>query len=248
MANADARSRCASGAATPAAARFKEYQRAAEEGMVVLDVIHRIQATQAGDLAVRWNCKAGKCGSCSAEINGKPRLMCMTRMNIFSRGRAHHGRADEDLPADQGPGHRRLVQLREGQDHPRLQAEAEGSGRHAPDVPGRRRPQSRSSASASSASCARTSATSSATTRRTSRPSPARASSCGWPRSRCTRWTRNDRLELIKQRRASATATSRSAAPKCAPSTSTSPTTRSSRSRSASSPSTTTRWSGPGGS
>jgi succinate dehydrogenase / fumarate reductase iron-sulfur subunit len=49
--------------------------------MVVLDAIHRIQATQAGDLAVRWNCKAGKCGSCSAEINGKPRLMCMTRLN-----------------------------------------------------------------------------------------------------------------------------------------------------------------------
>ncbi len=53
------------------------------EGEVVLDVIHRIQATQATDLAVRWNCKAGKCGSCSAEINGRPRLMCMTRMNIF---------------------------------------------------------------------------------------------------------------------------------------------------------------------
>jgi succinate dehydrogenase / fumarate reductase iron-sulfur subunit len=53
------------------------------EGEVVLDVIHRIQATQAQDLAVRWNCKAGKCGSCSAEINGRPRLMCMTRMNTF---------------------------------------------------------------------------------------------------------------------------------------------------------------------
>ena len=49
--------------------------------MVVLDVVHKIQAEQAPNLAVRWNCKAGKCGSCSAEINGKPRLMCMTRMN-----------------------------------------------------------------------------------------------------------------------------------------------------------------------
>ena len=46
----------------------------ANEGEVVLDVIHRVQATQMGDLAVRWNCKAGKCGSCSMEINGKPRL------------------------------------------------------------------------------------------------------------------------------------------------------------------------------
>jgi succinate dehydrogenase / fumarate reductase, iron-sulfur subunit len=54
------------------------------EGEVVLDVIHRLQATQTPDLAVRWNCKAGKCGSCSAEVNGKPRLMCMTRMSTFA--------------------------------------------------------------------------------------------------------------------------------------------------------------------
>ncbi|MCA5892317.1 succinate dehydrogenase/fumarate reductase iron-sulfur subunit [Isoptericola sp. NEAU-Y5] len=54
------------------------------DGEVVLDVIHRIQATQAPDLAVRWNCKAGKCGSCSAEIDGRPRLMCMTRMSQFA--------------------------------------------------------------------------------------------------------------------------------------------------------------------
>src|ERR1700710_2178141 len=53
------------------------------EGEVVLDIIHRLQSTQAGDLAVRWNCKAGKCGSWSAEINGGPRLLCMTRMSIF---------------------------------------------------------------------------------------------------------------------------------------------------------------------
>src|SRR5664279_1388239 len=53
------------------------------EGEVVLDIIHRLQATQAGDLAVRWNCKAGKCGSCSAEINGRPRLLCMTRMSTY---------------------------------------------------------------------------------------------------------------------------------------------------------------------
>jgi succinate dehydrogenase / fumarate reductase iron-sulfur subunit len=54
------------------------------EGEVVLDIIHRLQATQAPDLAVRWNCKAGKCGSCSAEVNGRPRLMCMTRMSVFT--------------------------------------------------------------------------------------------------------------------------------------------------------------------
>jgi succinate dehydrogenase / fumarate reductase iron-sulfur subunit len=62
---------------------YADYDVEAEEGEVVLDVVHRLQATQANDLAVRWNCKAGKCGSCSAEVNGIPRLMCMTRMNVL---------------------------------------------------------------------------------------------------------------------------------------------------------------------
>jgi succinate dehydrogenase / fumarate reductase iron-sulfur subunit len=66
--------------------RFEPYTVPADEGMVVLDVIHKIQALRAPDLAVRWNCKAGKCGSCSAEINGHARLMCMTRMNTFAPG------------------------------------------------------------------------------------------------------------------------------------------------------------------
>jgi len=60
---------------------FEEYRTAVSDGMVVLDAIHQIQSESANDLAVRWNCKAGKCGSCSAEINGMPRLMCMTRLN-----------------------------------------------------------------------------------------------------------------------------------------------------------------------
>ena len=60
---------------------FKDYTTETAPGMVVLDAIHQIQADQANDLAVRWNCKAGKCGSCSAEINGKPKLMCMTRLS-----------------------------------------------------------------------------------------------------------------------------------------------------------------------
>ncbi len=65
---------------------FKDYTTEAEDGMVVLDVVHQLQATQAPDLAVRWNCKAGKCGSCSAEINGHPRLMCMTRLSQLPEG------------------------------------------------------------------------------------------------------------------------------------------------------------------
>ena len=62
---------------------FHDYTTEISAGMVVLDAVHRVQAEQANDLAVRWNCKAGKCGSCSAEINGNPRLMCMTRLNTL---------------------------------------------------------------------------------------------------------------------------------------------------------------------
>ncbi len=71
----------------PGGGEFSEYRTEITTGMVVLDAVHRIQAESAPDLACRWNCKAGKCGSCSAEVNGKPRLMCMTRMS--------------DLPPDQ---------------------------------------------------------------------------------------------------------------------------------------------------
>ena len=66
--------------------QLTDYEVEANEGEVVLDILHRLQATQAGDLAVRWNCKAGKCGSCSMEINGRPRLACMMRMSIFEPG------------------------------------------------------------------------------------------------------------------------------------------------------------------
>jgi succinate dehydrogenase / fumarate reductase iron-sulfur subunit len=59
---------------------FHGYTTEVAPGMVVLDALLRIQAEQANDLAIRWNCKAGRCGSCSAEINGMPRLMCMTRL------------------------------------------------------------------------------------------------------------------------------------------------------------------------
>jgi succinate dehydrogenase / fumarate reductase, iron-sulfur subunit len=60
---------------------FQDYTTEISSGMVVLDAVHKIQSEQAHDLAVRWNCKAGKCGSCSAEINGRPKLMCMTRLS-----------------------------------------------------------------------------------------------------------------------------------------------------------------------
>ena len=63
-----------------------EYQIPTAPGMVVLDAVHSVQAQHSPDLAVRWNCKAGKCGSCGAEVNGKPRLMCMDRMDNYPDG------------------------------------------------------------------------------------------------------------------------------------------------------------------
>ena len=68
---------------TAAGGGFQDYSTGVTSGMVVLDAVHQIQAESAHDLAVRWNCKAGKCGSCSAEINGMPKLMCMTRLNTL---------------------------------------------------------------------------------------------------------------------------------------------------------------------
>ncbi len=65
--------------------RFVDYEVELAEGMTVLDALHRVQASQAHDLALRWNCKAGKCGSCSAEIDGRPALMCMTRLSSLKR-------------------------------------------------------------------------------------------------------------------------------------------------------------------
>jgi succinate dehydrogenase / fumarate reductase iron-sulfur subunit len=67
----------------PKGGKFQDFTTEVAEGMVVLDAVLKVQAEQANDLAVRWNCKCGKCGSCSAEINGKPKLMCMTRLNTL---------------------------------------------------------------------------------------------------------------------------------------------------------------------
>jgi succinate dehydrogenase / fumarate reductase iron-sulfur subunit len=69
-----------------AGGRLVDYTVPVSEGEVVLDVLHHLQAAQANDLAIRWNCKAGKCGSCSAEVNGRPALLCMTRLSALPPG------------------------------------------------------------------------------------------------------------------------------------------------------------------
>ena len=105
----------------------------------MLDIIHRLQATQAGDLAVRWNCKAGKCGSCSAEINGRPRLMCMTRMSTFAEDETvtvtplRTFPVIRDLVTDVSFNYEKAAQI------PAFTPPAAGRRRQPPDAAGRRR-------------------------------------------------------------------------------------------------------------
>ena len=115
-----------------------DYQVEVNEGEVVLDVLHRLQATQANDLAIRWNCKAGKCGSCSMEINGRPRLGVHDPDVDLRRGRDADHHPDAHLPGDPGPGHGRVVQLREGPADPVVHPGPVGQARRVPDAAGRR--------------------------------------------------------------------------------------------------------------
>ena len=170
--------------------RFQEYRTEVSEGMVVLDAVHAIQAKQAPDLACRWNCKAGKCGSCSAEINGKPKLMCMTRLERAAGRQARHGRAAARVPAPQGSRHRRLVELRGQEEDQAVHAAPAGRARrHLAHGSRPTSTASRNSASASSVFSARTSVTSCAITASTGVHRPAASTSTS-RRSRCTRSTR----------------------------------------------------------
>ncbi len=147
---------------------LKDVQVDVNEGEVVLDVIHRVQATQMGDLAVRWNCKAGKCGSCSMEINGKPRLACMTQVASFDENETitvtplRAFPVIKDLVTDVSFNYKKAMEIPAYEPPKDL---APGASTHATS---RCRAQSRVPSSASSASYAKTLATSFATTKRTS--------------------------------------------------------------------------------
>ena len=153
---------------------LKDYTVEVNDGEVVLDIIHRLQATQAGDLAVRWNCKAGKCGSCSAEINGRPRLLCMTRMSTFDPTETvtvtplRTFPVMRDLVTDVSFNYEKAGRSRRSRRRRICSRASTACSRRTWTA-------ARSSASASSASCARTSATWCVTTRRTRRRSPGRA-------------------------------------------------------------------------
>ena len=168
--------------------RFADYTTDITEGMVVLDAVHQIQAESAGDLAVRWNCKAGKCGSCSAEVNGNPRLMCMTRMSDLPEDRPvtiepmRTFPLLKDLVTDVSWNFE--VKKRIKKFKPRAPTPKTGPGAWTSGT----WTGCRSSGSASSASSARTSVTSSATPTSTTSSSVPGSSSTP-PPSRCIRWT-----------------------------------------------------------
>ena len=178
-------------------ATFVEFDVPVEDGMVVLDALHWIQAHEAPDLAVRWNCKAAKCGSCSAEVNGRPSLTCKTRLSDFEDGETITVEPMRAFPLIRDL----VTDVSWNYEVNKTDPAVPAAGRPAPGGRGagsrRTSSGSRSSASASSASSARTSATSCATTRRSSRSS-ARASSSGAPASRCTRSTRPTGREHLK--------------------------------------------------
>ena len=81
-------------------AHYDEFDVPAEEGMVVLDALHWIQGHEAPDLAVRWNCKAAKCGSCSAEVDGRPSLTCATRVGPDKQ--LYYEKGGDPVTRDQG--------------------------------------------------------------------------------------------------------------------------------------------------
>ncbi|MCW8084603.1 succinate dehydrogenase/fumarate reductase iron-sulfur subunit [Sabulicella glaciei] len=57
-----------------------EYGVAARENQTVLDVVTEIQREQQPDLAYRFACRVGMCGSCAMEVNGVARWTCRTHV------------------------------------------------------------------------------------------------------------------------------------------------------------------------
>ena len=138
---------------------FKTFEIEVGTGMVVLDVLHQIQADQANDLALRWNCKAGKCGSL---LDGDQRQAEAVVHDAHEQLRADETitvAAAQDVPGDQGPRHRRVVELQAEQADPDVQAAAARTPTARIGCIKKTSIACRSSASASSATCARTSAT-----------------------------------------------------------------------------------------
>ena len=122
-----------------AGGELEDYEVEVNEGEVVLDIIHRLQATQAPDLAV------------PVELQGRQVRLLLDGDQRHAaaglhdpdvdvrRGRDRHGHAAAHLPGDPRPGHRRVVQLREGARDAGVRAAGRRGAGRVPDAAGRRR-------------------------------------------------------------------------------------------------------------
>ena len=176
---------------------FCDYDVEVGEGMVVLDVIHASRPRRRRTWPCAGTARPGKCGSCSAEVNGKPRLMCMTRMNTFAEGETITVSPMNTFPLIKDLVSDVSFNFREGQEHPGVQAQAEGADGT------RRMFQEEVDRVQEFHKCIECFLCQDVCHvirdhPENKRPSPARACSCAWPRWRCTRSTTNDRLDLIK--------------------------------------------------
>lgn len=55
-----------------------DYQVVLEQGMTVLDALHKVKTEQDGSVTYRRSCRHAICGSCAMNINGKNMLACNT--------------------------------------------------------------------------------------------------------------------------------------------------------------------------
>jgi len=56
------------------------YQVAARDNQTVLDIVSEVQRLHEPDLAYRFACRVGVCGSCAMTVNGRPRWTCRTHI------------------------------------------------------------------------------------------------------------------------------------------------------------------------
>ncbi|MEM7507509.1 MAG: 2Fe-2S iron-sulfur cluster-binding protein [Pseudomonadota bacterium] len=62
------------------------YEIPARENQTVLDVVTEVQRRHAPDLAYRFACRVGVCGSCAMMVNGVPRWTCRTHVSKVAEG------------------------------------------------------------------------------------------------------------------------------------------------------------------
>ena len=90
--------------------RFDDFTVEAGPGTTVLDALVRLRETEAPDLAFRYACRVGMCGSCAVVVDGRERWGCRTRLAAIARPGAtvtlrplYHFPVIRDLVVDMAP-------------------------------------------------------------------------------------------------------------------------------------------------